>query len=877
MKHQTCFPLVFLCCCGAYTAKSPTGICKRQQDAADLCLRAGGVIICTGNPFSGTFRNCGLLRCQLHIANAASLSLHNCSFFACQPGVTVSGGATLATLHGCVLRACPAGIVADRGACVAAGSCTIFGSETMVVANDPGTHVTLEQCTLRGNTSEDIVVCGVAVHDATVVLRGCTLADCRTALRGIGVRTAIEADAVVMQRCACTMRLHRHAWAALHDCRVDDRGLNLGLAHAQVALSLGAGQGFPGGARAQLVRCSFRGFCVRGLAVEDSSALEMRLCEVESKSDVLSSSAGGARVVLAHCNATSDSKRACIWLTGASTRLRMHGCCVTGDTCVCHAVIDVTVGMVDCRLTARGGSAAQGVVNAEGGVAARLHRCELQGGVAGVRGFNSTVMLTDTVVRDALSEVMLEGSATGGTGVVCKGGRVRFVRGAIEGCAAGVIALQTQDGDGGAITFREVRFSGCMTGGIVNDGMEASFEGCTVLGASASGRARISRLCPGYCSLSDVIQGILLATSVRVVIQECAFEGVEVGVVTTVGCDVLLRRCRFRSTSGEGTGARLCGKAQVEDCSFSGVQGVHANMNCNCTIRRCVFTDAPHRAVWASDMAIVRVVSCDMTRCAYALTVLASAEIAAQDVRVSRGVCAATVQGGGCTLTAKRMSVTGEAAGVSVLPVPSTVPSRVQLVDCTLHCMAAEYAVFLQHSGLDASLLRCTVSGATVGLFCGARGSVRVRESEVARCRDGVVVGERDDMLTAKCNACGRGGAGAARAAREALWKSKGMPEQAGGCAHTGAVVAVLMTDVSVTDCEHAGVRANVHGVVMADRVRVSGCSTGYMVTSMVQRSEFEDCLAVGCGQGVVARRQVSVEVGEVENDSFPAIDVRAE
>lgn len=75
---------------------------------------AGGVLMCAGPDFSGTFDACTFDQCTLYAVHGAHVGLHYCLFERCAPAVVATGAATAAHFTGCFFKNCQTGPIADH-------------------------------------------------------------------------------------------------------------------------------------------------------------------------------------------------------------------------------------------------------------------------------------------------------------------------------------------------------------------------------------------------------------------------------------------------------------------------------------------------------------------------------------------------------------------------------------------------------------------------------------------------------------------------------------------------------------------------------------------------------------------------------------------
>lgn len=379
------------------------------------------------------------------------------------------------------------------------------------------------------------------------------------------------------------------------------------------------------------------------------------------------------------------------------------------------------------------------------------------------------------------------------------------------------------------------------------------------------------------CSFVGFCVSIQGNTPDGVSVQHCSFHG----SATPIGCIHILAR----------------GKAVVEDCSFTGVaevewSGVSASNGAECTVRRCRMEALASTAVIASHGGVVHLLDTVIDGCGAGVMVGCGAHVAAQDCHISATVTGASFAVGGGLLTAKRTSIQ---AGHTCVRVSRSSGSRAvaKLADCALSagilglCVLgnAEAPLGGGANAVSATVLRCRVSDFSgAGVMVRGPGKCRLRDTHIARCAIGVDIGEDDMELAEPCDACGRGGVQAERAAHAALLAGGGAVAGA-RCAHEGAVAQVALTNVDVADCEEYGVLANMHGRLEAQGLKVQGCADGVLVRRIAapgpravgRCSIFIGCQVIGCARSRGAREEWVVPgagLQETQGHVFSILDV---
>ena len=258
------------------------------------------------------------------------------------------------------------------------------------------------------------------------------------------------------------------------------------------------------------------------------------------------------------------------------------------------------------------------------------------------------------------------------------------------------------------------------------------------------------------------------------------------------------------------------------------------------------------------------------------------AAIAAQDCVCAGGDAALRVGVSGGTLSAERVEARGEEyAALAAGGEPGR--CRMNLVDCEL--AGEEAAVKAAGSGVEVSLLRCSVSRSHTGVLVRRGAVARVSDSRISRCVFGVVIGERDKDVRARCITCGCSGAEALELAWSARSRTATCMPGERGCVHMGARARATLDSVDVRRCRDIGVAVTAFGHVAAHAVRVSGGRLGFRLTSWAgaEVNRLTDCTAVVYavaemdgeaveeGQGALAFMQTSS--GEHNAAAEPAVE----
>lgn len=343
-------------------------------------------------------------------------------------------------------------------------------------------------------------------------------------------------------------------------------------------------------------------------------------------------------------------------------------------------------------------------------------------------------------------------------------------------------------------------------------------------------------------------------------VRDCQFTGNVCCVIANADEVVQIVGCSFRVPSTwpragrqerairakRGACVRLASKAEVEDCEFTSgpfaiaAQGARAV----CAVRRCTFDGGVQIGIGAMAEARVVVAGSAATCRSAALHADGGAAIVAQDCVCAGGDTALRVGVSGGTIAAERVEARGEDyAALASGGEPRR--CRMNLVDCEL--AGEEAAVRAAGSGVEVSLLRCSVLRSRTGVVVHGGAVARVRDSRISRCVFGVVIGERDEDVRARCHACGCSGAEALELAWSARSRTATCTPGERGCVHMGARAQATLDSVDVRRCQDIGVAVTAFGHVAARAVRVSGGRLGFRLTSWAgaEVSRLTDCTAV--------------------------------
>lgn len=823
-------------------------------------------MICAGAQYSGSFHGCTFLSSALYAVHGAAVTLRRCRILDCQPGITVSGDAAVAAATQCTFRGCATSIVADGGGTVSVDSCRIERTFAAVVSNGPGSHVTLRRCTARNTLDAPFSGTGVGVRGGAVLLDSCSLAGFTTAVCGVWQSACIEAQRVWLTDSPQGVTMSAHSRAVLRACNIlcDGTGPNVPI---PVAVFLGMMEGHAGGAHVQLERCNVHPGTVRGIGIQDRSAVAARLCDFSCTKGVLVSGLHGGRATLAHC--TGASPEPCLRMESEAGVLRVEGGQYEGGTTACFVLKGGRLSAADCELRSRGVPQMSGVVKVRSRACARLSRCRIHHGVTGIDAEDCTLYASDVAVSDMLVRVPVmvdqyrpgQDNMTGGIGIQCMGVRAEVRRCALERCAVGIGAEQGT-GRGRDVLVEGVRLTHCARGMQVLTGAQVEVVNCAFRGLewSPPRGARADMRQAGVSAAQP--SGAVFVGSGRGSVVGCSFEGHLVDVSAGSRDGITVRECEFTGGQVRGACVVAAGVVAVEDCRMVGVSGVQAQAGAVCTVRRCRITCArpAFGAVVAEEGSCVKLLD-DTVIDGTGNGVVAEgrAEVALQDCRISvRGEDACGVlgyKGGGCVVTAKRVTIAAQYLAVSATCIGGR-PVTVKLEDCVVSKSGG--GVFVAGTGGTAAVVRSEVSDCDVGVCLAGKVKARLRDSTVARCARGVMVGDTPEDVKDACGECGcEGRAGLVRA-YEALLASGGDPARGGRCSHAATVTCAKLKGVEVAACSDVGLLVWQHGHVEAEGVTARECGTGFRVTSIGRRNVFADCRAVRCAVPVLGWRQVT-------------------
>lgn len=350
--------------------------------------------------------------------------------------------------------------------------------------------------------------------------------------------------------------------------------------------------------------------------------------------------------------------------------------------------------------------------------------------------------------------------------------------------------------------------------------------------------------------------------------EDCRIEGYRLASLTASTAEVRFRRCEFRIAGDVAWGVLTRGKLTVEDSTMVGVggetlHGLKAMLGGDVAIRRCRMTALTGEAVQADGSegpCSVTVVDTVIDGCRHGLAMTGEAELATQDCSVTARRAGAYIPIGGGTFTAKRVRIAADTVCVEVC-CGDAAPTEVKLVD--VQVSSGHGGLLFSGTRVEASLLRCHVSDVCTGVVICGGARCRIKASHVARCRNGVVVGDRVKDLEVECEECGRRGAGAAAAAFQALVHSGGVAVTQARCGHEGAMAEAVLSRVDVSTCLRDGVAVMVGGFLDATEVTVRNCGIGFTMEYLGLRSGFTDCAAIACSTGAQALRRRHADTGD--------------
>lgn len=452
--------------------------------------------------------------------------------------------------------------------------------------------------------------------------------------------------------------------------------------------------------------------------------------------------------------------------------------------------------------------------------------CELKEGTTGVHAVNSTVVSVDTVVSDMRKAVPAPGHGPvsnkvdlcGGEGdaYMLTGGSVRIVRGRVHRCDSGVFVR----GGPSASAWMTADVSGTvfetdLLGMTAEDACIVTVTECEFLGPLCERSAQS----PHDVNTPPEAMGVLCLGDKRVSMVGCSFDGFGCSVQAGAQDGIDLRDCTFRNCRVGAGSVVVYAAADLESCQFYGHDGIVVRKCGAVSVKGCRFIEIQGTALHADHSSRVQVTEHTvMQGCTIGVNADDCATVALQDCMISGGDTAVSVYGSDCTVTAKRVVAGGSTYGVITNP-DETGSATVKLVDSSVSGGTMAVAVGGYASGVV--LLRCRVENSLSGVFASPGGTIRVKESRVSRCRNGVVIGRNED--------CIRNAVGLVHVARK------------------DAVARVTLSDVTVSESLVTGVAVHMHGCVKASGVTVRRCCTGFAVQLLVACNQFIGCRAVAC------------------------------
>lgn len=824
---------------------------------AETSLRCvGGVVICAGPQHSGTFQNCKFDDTAVYIVHGAAAMLHHCRFFACQPGLTASGGATAATLASCTFDGCPTGIVAECGASVIAHGCRLTRTSAAVVSNGPGTRVTLQHCVIANDLAGARVGTAATARGGTLLLRSCRLQGFTIALTAIGRTTSVEADTVTFTDSPQGAMLSTYSRAAFRRCTFlcDRSGPKVQI---PMAVFLGTRDGVNGGGRAQLERCRIKRGTVRGISLQDDGAVAARLCRFDCTEEVLASGRHGGHAALAHCTGVSTGTRVCVRIESPAGLLRLDGGSYEGSTVACLAERGARLSAAGCELSSRGVRGDGGVVIVREKACARLSWCHIHNGCAGVQATDSTVHATEVSVCDIQVRPIVSpghegprrGQAPDAVAYHISGGSTVVKGGSVEHCSIGLSAK----GGTAPLTLEGVMFRDCVRGMEITSGVRADVVECEFRGLKRECKRGVLQDLRCTDRLSDFMTGLVLAGCGSSSVRRCVFEGHHCDIAASSPHGIVIQDCQFTGGDTKGVCVEAEGVVLVEGCSMTGAEGVRAQRGATCTIRRCRLVGMTGDCITANECSSVKVLGdTTVNGTADGLVARQNSKLEVLDCHITGVLMGILSFAGGCVLTAERVTVSASVIGVCAHSRTGT-PVDVKLIDSEFSGVQA--GVHVADTGGSVAVVRCRVSGGHTGIYLGGAVRGRVLESVITRCAIGVVVGETDEDVEQVCEVCGVRGKAALVRAYQALL---GTAAASGRCAHDGCVARATLVRVDVEACSKWGVAVLPHGCAAAQNVTARACGIGFFVRVAGKSSTFEECRAIGCMYPVNGRRHVS-------------------
>ena len=840
------------------------------------CPCAGGILVCCGGDFSATFQACRFSQCTVYAVHGATATLRHCALSAGFPGAVAHGAGTALHLNACTLHSCSTNVTAECGATATVVHCRSTGCISSLTARGAGTAISCHDCDFSGVPGGP----GVVVNGSSMLLRGCSVSKFEQGVIVEGHGSVVElhgcevvagshpiissAGVLVLLR-QTRLRIPRRAGRL-----PAPSGPNICLACAESDDRNCRGGGF------QLERCTLSApeGDQGGVAMSACASAALLLCDVSSGGTGVSVGGRGRSATALYCSVKS--------LCGCAVYVAEPGCSVCvkggrleGGECAAGAENSGVLVMDDACASGLAGAPALCVVDVRPGGTAKLLRCTLRNAQSGVLTLRGAVHATDVAVSDLVNDAECRGEVHLCSKGFCQsGGTLTVTGGTVSGCA---IAAYLADGTEtpGAASFEGVTFAGNGCSLRVDDGADYAVSAvqCEFRGSASAGAAR--RVLAGVIPEQTAVLATHCLQAVSV--QDSTFSGHQRDIVTD-GCSIDVSGCTFLLGCGDGPALQLAGSGTLRGCSFDGapagisVCGARGRVR-RVEVQRCGFRDAAE-GFSVRDGAHATISACSFEGCKKAISAAQDTTVAVLDSKctgadIGLAVC------GAAAVRAQRLSLTAckEAVNVDAGRAERTV---VTLTDCVATRVGFSALSTRSHRGVQVSLSGCTLEGAQMGLFINAGADVRVRDTRITGCRVGALAGTPEMLLENPCLVCGRYGPVAKAHAWEALHTAGPGGVEGAECVHEGAVVAVTLEDVVMSECV-VGLQASGDSRVTARRLDVRGAEVAYSLTRIAAAHVFEDCNASGGSRSAVqvGRMLGPAEQYKDEMETCPGIHVR--
>lgn len=844
--------------------------------------------MCAGRDFSGTFRKCTFVSCTLYIVHGASAAISGCTWRDCPAGIVAHGLATTATLTNCTLRNCRFCIIAEAGAIVAMRSCMLTGGGGVAAAVvGAGSRVAAEDTDITGvatgNPLEPPMMYGVHVCGGSADLRSCRISHLETGVVTIGRSSRLQLTTTVIKDCHGACVLKQRALGSLANSCIRVCGDPGRRPEDQVYTAVAIED-----SRVQLTRCEVRiesaAATLNAVHVTEAGRGALHLCRLESGGCGLNVGDPRTHAVVSQCEFSTREVGCMVRSPGSTLHVRGGVLTSRGVACLAHNCAKLSV--ADACLKGgterlRGGPPSLGAVTLFSGSSGHILRCRIHDSLMGVHVQCTRARVVDTHIfrMVALPSPWPASELPSSQGIICKGGEVHIAGGSIADCIHAVHVTTGDLGVRGALRMHDVTVKQYSVGVKVGPECAGEISGCRFMGDAGISAHNKRTALAVHCNPDDHSVGVSLVSRSGSV-RDCEFDGNACGVAVAAVEAVHIERCAFRSpTTGRTKCVQLASKGAVEDCEFTAghcavsAQGASAV----CAVRRCTVSVGVESGVGAVDGAHASVIGCTVKCGQTALFVGRGGAIAAQDCVCCGQDSALLVSGRGGAISAKRVKVHGKrnAALASQLHAnpeiarnsPSPSPSKLKLVECELS--GGEAGVMAAGSGVGVSLLRCRVARSDMGVVAVAGASVRVSKSHISRCRLGILVGDRDTDVSARCTECGHQGAKALEAAWAALTAARTPAVGDRLCVHMGTRARATLDGVAVRRCHAIGVTVTAFGHMVAHGVRVSARVAGFKLVSSprAECSTLSDCTAVVYHVGEVGGDAVMCPAREAAAD----------